>query len=426
MLGKYVTGSLVFRRYLHGPSGVPATFYRGGTSRGLFFRTADLVRYTSAQREAIICGAMGSPDPDGRQISGLGGGISSLSKCAIIGPPGVTQHIGGDAFAGTLPGADDVSASQDSGKGWDVVYRFGQVPINGTKIDWGSTCGNLVAAAASFAIDSGAIPQERLAEHASRHPTTGDNPYGYASTYPVRLFVACSGSIFTAGVPISKSGNKYVAAKRGDTVIAGVPGKYPGVQVAIPLAEPGEVFPSGQVANDVSVDLPSVPDKHKQQKIQVSLVDAGLAVSFVPAAELGLGPEDLSSPVSELEAPTRGLMESLENVRYEGGMLSEKTKKVFSPPEPKICIIAPAQAYMTSSGTLVRADEMDLLIRAVSVGVRCHLSIHFATDRHANAEHPSRCPGHYTLGSGRCCSYTRVCRMGSGRWGCRRSGTHCP
>lgn len=241
--------------------GVPATFYRGGTSRGLFFRTADLAPYTQPERNAIICRAMGSPDPDGRQITGLGGGVSSLSKCAIVGPP-EAQAPEHEPFVGTLAGADDLHASQQRApqEGWDVVYRFGQVPIKGTQIDWGSTCGNLVAAAATFAVDSDAIPQDRLREWAAAHPieTPDFHPHGYATLYPVRLFVACSGLVYTATIPLIRRGDKLVAAKSGDTVIAGVPGRYPGVQVAVPLPGPKAVFPSGTVCNEVQVDLPCV------------------------------------------------------------------------------------------------------------------------------------------------------------------------
>lgn len=123
---------------------IPAVFYRGGTSRGLFFRARELAQWRADARDHIICAAMGSPDPDGRQIDGLGGGVSSLSKTAIISPPGERMRD-----APGVAWADDTARAADPHTGWDIVYRFGQVPVRaGTAIDWGSTCGNLLAAAA--------------------------------------------------------------------------------------------------------------------------------------------------------------------------------------------------------------------------------------------------------------------------------------
>lgn len=140
---------------------------RGGTSRGLFFSGVSLAPFRQEHRDKIICSAMGSPDPGGRQIDGLGGGVSSLSKCAIVSTPGGGMAGIANKAGIPMPGSsagDHKRLYNDPEEGWDVNYRFGQVPVNGTQVDWGSTCGNLVAAVSQFAIASRAFSQEKITE----------------------------------------------------------------------------------------------------------------------------------------------------------------------------------------------------------------------------------------------------------------------
>lgn len=133
------------KRFPNLHSQIRTTFWRGGTSRGLIFNASRLAPFEQATRDAILCSVMGSPDPDGRQIDGLGGGTSSTSKVAVLNAPGRSLVSQANAAGNPFPGvkwSEDYGASQCPKTGWDVVYRFGQVPINaGTTVDWGSTCG---------------------------------------------------------------------------------------------------------------------------------------------------------------------------------------------------------------------------------------------------------------------------------------------
>ena len=170
-----------------------AAFYRGGTSRGLFFHAADLAPFAQPVRDAVICAAMGSPDPDGRQIDGLGGGISSLSKTAVVSAPAhglyteALRQLGADWSLPGVPWADDARRAQDPESGWDVVYRFGQVPVSGpTQIDWGSTCGNLLAAVGTFALQTGVVSPAQVDAYARAHLS----PDVDAFRYPCLLYTS--------------------------------------------------------------------------------------------------------------------------------------------------------------------------------------------------------------------------------------------
>ena len=232
---------------------LPCSFYRGGTSKGLLWATATLAPFTQRERDRIICSAMGSPDPDRRQIDGLGGGISSLSKTAIVGAPGDgvgpgPHGNGGGAFDATdgVDWADDVARAADPERGWDVVYRFGQVPVERTtEIDWSSTCGNLVAAVALFALHSGAVPQQRVGAHFQPEDERG--------LFPVRILVASSGQIIRASVPVFRDHTgSWAPDTQGNTSIAGVPGSAPGILIETPL-EKHSILPTGNEVDTVTV-----------------------------------------------------------------------------------------------------------------------------------------------------------------------------
>lgn len=186
---------------------LPTSFYRGGTSKGLLWSTSTLAPFPPTIRDQLICRAMGSPHPDKRQIDGLGGGISSLSKTAIVGPPDSSLASKLTATeTGSKDGidfADDEVLAADGEKGWDLVYRFGQVPVErGTEVDWTSTCGNLVSAVALFGLHQGHVKHERISEvfeqKHGRSETVGDS-----FNFPVRLLVTCSGQIVRANVPVT-------------------------------------------------------------------------------------------------------------------------------------------------------------------------------------------------------------------------------
>lgn len=344
------------------------SFYRGGTSKGLLWSTSTLAPFAPLVRDRIICHAMGSPDPDKRQIDGLGGGISSLSKTAVVGAPdsklSKLLQSRGEAFAGVDFADDEELASRREG-GWDLVYRFGQVPVEkATEVDWTSTCGNLVSAVALFGLHEGHVKQARIAEAfqqvVGRQPRLGD---GFA--FPARLLVACSGQIVRANVPVTLHAvggeTMWWPDLEGDVSISGVPGTAPGILIETPLGE--DLLPTGNQSDTVSVD---------GAEYRVSVINAGLPTIFIASDSLGsvLDPEQLAvlSP-AQLDANV-ALMALLDRLRVAAAQLTPWLSKTLSPSAPKICIVhpTPPQGYSTTGGEKVAKEHMDLLIRAVSVG----------------------------------------------------------
>ena len=293
---------------------IPAVFMRGGTSRAVMFREDVLAPYDHATRERIILAALGSPDPDGRQVDGLGGGISSLSKAAIIGR-----------------GADPDT---------DVTFHFAQVDVHQPFIDWGGTCGNMSAAVGPFAIDEGLVP--------ATEPVT-----------QVRVLATNTGKRYIAHVPVRDG----MAEVEGDYTIAGAPG--PGARVTLEYLAPGGSL--GGLLLPTGVPRQSINLAHGRQ-VTVSLVDAALPMVYVRAEELGVdarrlppdldGDADLQALLEEIRgrgAILFGLAESLEHAR--------DTVKAI----PKIAMVAPPVSYQSSSGTTIVAEQIDLVARAISM-----------------------------------------------------------
>ena len=361
------------RTSLPGGFRLPTSFYRGGTSRGILWSTTTLAPFDHATRDRIICRAMGSPDPDKRQIDGLGGGISSLSKTAIVGPPDATLaaqlRAAKTSFADGVQYADDESLAADKTSGWDLVYRFGQVPVeSGTEIDWTSTCGNMVSAVALFGLHQGHVGQQRIGEvfeeHVGRRAEVGD-----AFMFPVRLLVTCSGQIVRANVPVTlypsskaKDPGVWYPDLDGKTTISGVPGTAPGILIETPL-KPDELLPTGNQVDTITLD---------NVRYHVTVINAGLPTVFVSSSCLSsvLNPAELASlSPADLDANVP-LMTLLENLRIASAALTPWLQKTLSPSAPKICIVhpTPAGGYTNTGGERIPAGDMDVLIRAVSVG----------------------------------------------------------
>ncbi|PKI85279.1 hypothetical protein MVES_001301 [Malassezia vespertilionis] len=340
---------------------VPAAFYRGGTSRGLFFRAADLAPFQPSVRDQIICTAMGSPDPDRRQIDGLGGGVSSLSKTAVLSAPGVGLYNRVLAELGSawgLPGkpfVDDQAMASDPKTGWDVVYRFGQVPIaQGTTVDWSSTCGNLLSAVALYAVQMRIMRQENIAQRAAE--------LGAEHTFrlPIRIMMASPGTRALVYVPMirrdTRHGAVWMLSEVDDTAIAGVPGKAPGITVEMALeASP---LPTGNVRDTVDVDGRTIP---------VTVIDAGLPTVFVHAADLGASSAQMAGPAAALDTD-RALHARIESVRQQAARLTPALAAGLCLSAPKVCLVHPRAPYTTSGGVAIAAEDMDVLVRAVSVG----------------------------------------------------------
>ena len=330
--------------------------YRGGTSRGLVFSASMLAPYTQNVRNQIICSAMGSPDPDLRQIDGVGGGVSSLSKVALISVPAVDSYfrrVRGLGPAWAFPGvswADDARLASDPKSGYHAVYRFGQVPVNdGTNIDWSTTCGNFLSAAAMQSFILHAAYFQRLLPASESDVTFVQ--------FPMRILLAHNGQRATVHLPLTRSRKgHWHLSRKSDTHIAGVPGMAPGIRIDMPLTP--QVWPTGQPRNTIQLDGHEIP---------VSMVDVGLPTIFVHAKDLGVPPEQIIQPAHVLDSDKK-LLARIEAVRYQAAQCAPQLSNSWSPSAPKVCLVHPRTAYTTSGGTQVRADDMDILVRAVSVG----------------------------------------------------------
>lgn len=294
---------------------IPAVFMRGGTSRAIFFRDADLPP-DQARRDRIILAAMGSPDNYGRQLDGMGGGISSLSKVAIIAPPG-------------RPDAD-------------INYTFGQVSVTDALVDYTGNCGNISSAVGPYAIDEGLVPA----------PGEGEGT--------VRIHNTNTRKIIVARVPV-RDGQ---AAVEGDFVLPGVSGT--GARIALEFLDPGgavtgKLLPTGS-AKDV-LEIPGLGD------LVVSIVDATNPMVFVRAADLGLQGTEHPEAIDRNTALTTRLEQIRATVAVRiglAGTTEEGSRK--SPAVPKIAVVSPANPYRDLSGTEVPATSTDICARVMSMG----------------------------------------------------------
>ena len=293
---------------------IRAVFVRGGTSRALVFHHRDLPRDRAAW-DTVFLAALGSPDPGGRQLDGLGGGISSLSKVAVVGP----------------------STHADA----DVDYTFGQVEVTRAVVDYRGNCGNISSAIGPFAID------ETLAR--AREPVT-----------VVRIHNTNTRKLIHAHVPVEAG----EAAVHGDFVLDGVPGT--GARIALDFLDPGgavtgRLLPTGRAQE--TLEVPGLGT------ITASLVDATNPMVFVRAKDLGLDgierPEDLDA--------RPGLPARLEAIRAAAAVrmgLARTPEEAgrTSAAVPKVAILAPPAAYRTLTGATVETHAVDLVARIVSMG----------------------------------------------------------
>lgn len=302
---------------------VPAVFARGGTSKGLFFRADDLPEDPAA-RDRIFLSALGSPDPHGRQLDGMGGGLSSLSKVAVLGPP-------------THPDAD-------------VDYTFGQVSVDSPVVDYGLNCGNMASAVAPVALDMGLIP------------LPDDGPL------TVRIHATNTGQLIAAELQVA-SGR---AVTSGDLALDGVAGT--GAPIRLSFLEPGGAMTGRLLPTGNPVDVLEVEGLGE---VEVSLVDAANPVVFVAASSLDAGGAPLTGAETpdELEAVV-GLEPALERIRRAGAvaMGMAETPEAVGLANPKIAIVAPAQEAVGLSRETIRTESHDLSVRMVSMG-RIHRAV---------------------------------------------------
>ena len=294
---------------------VPAVFMRGGTSKGVFFHGRDLPEDRHG-RDTIFCAAIGSPDPYGRQLDGMGGGISSLSKVVVIEPsdrPGI-----------------------------DVDYTFGQVVVDAADVDYGATCGNLSSAVGPFAVDEGLVLK-------------GD---GEAL---VRVHNTNTDKVFEARFPM-RSGKAQVS---GEFIIPGVSGS--GALVQLEYLDPGGARTGALMPTNRMNDHVMLSDG---QTINVCCVDATTPCVFVAAADLGL---DATENPLELESKF-DVMTKLEEIRCQAGVLmglgvTTQEIRENSRASPRIAVVAAPADMTLLDGSVLPAEGMDIAVRMVSMGV---------------------------------------------------------
>ncbi|VEG12897.1 2-methylaconitate cis-trans isomerase PrpF [Moraxella cuniculi] len=303
---------------------IPATYMRGGTSKGIFFNLADLpepCQVAGQARDELLLRIIGSPDPYGKQIDGLGGGSSSTSKVVIISPCTDGIH--------------------------DVNYLFGQVAIDKAMIDWSGNCGNLTAAVGSFAIFNGLINKDKI-------PQNG--------ICTVKIWQQNIGKTIIAHVPMVDG----QVQETGDFELDGVTFAASEIKIEFidPVDDTGEMFPTGNLKDKLSV--PDVGD------FSVTMINAGIPTIFLHAHELGF-----TGTESQKDINGNGeILAKLEKIRSFGavkmGLIADIAEAKARQHTPKIAWVASPTDYIASSGKTIKASKIDLLVRAMSMGQLHH------------------------------------------------------
>jgi len=303
---------------------VKATYMRGGTSKGTFFKLDDLPErcQTPGQaRDSFLLRVVGSPDPYGKQIDGLGNGSSSTSKVVILSKTDVADH--------------------------DVNYLFGQVAIDKAMIDWSGNCGNLTAAVGSFAIANGLVD-------ASKVPQNG--------ICEVRIWQQNISKTIVAHVPMTNG----QVQETGDFELDGV--TFPAAEVKIEFIDPvdsdGDMFPTGNLTD--SLEVPDVGT------FEVTMINAGIPTIFLNASDLGFTGTELQKDINS----NAEILAKLEKIRAHGavkmGLIQDIKEAETRQHTPKIAWVSAPTDYTASSGKAVKGAEIDLLARAMSMGQLHH------------------------------------------------------
>ena len=306
---------------------IPATYMRGGTSKGVFFRLQDLperCQVPGAARDALFMRVIGSPDPYAAQIDGMGGATSSTSKCVILSKSSQPDH--------------------------DVDYLYGQVSIDKAFVDWSGNCGNLSTAAGAFAIHAGLVDPARIPEN---------------GVCVVRIWQANIHKTIIAHVPVSNG----QVQETGDFELDGV--TFPAAEIVLEFLDPsddgeegGSMFPTGNLVDELEV--PGVGT------FKATMISAGIPTVFVNA-------EDIGYSGTELREQINGDPEQLarfEKIRVAGalrmGLIKTADEALTRQHTPKIAFVAKPTDYVSSSGKMVQASDVDLLVRALSMGKLHH------------------------------------------------------
>lgn len=310
---------------------IPATYIRGGTSKGVFFRLADLpasCQVPGEARDKLFMRVIGSPDPYAAHIDGMGGATSSTSKCVILSKSSVPGH--------------------------DVDYLYGQVSIDKPFVDWSGNCGNLSTAAGAFAIHAGLVDPSRV-------PDNG--------VCVVRIWQANIKKTIIAHVPVTNG----QVQETGDFELDGV--TFPAAEIVLEFMDPsddgdegGSMFPTGNLVDGLEVPESVV----KGGTLKATMITAGIPTVFVNAKDIGYTGTELREDInSDPEALKR-----FEAIRVAGalrmGLIKTPEEAATRQHTPKIAFVAPPTAYKASSGKTIEAGDVDLLVRALSMGKLHH------------------------------------------------------
>ncbi|EKM29857.1 putative AcnD-accessory protein PrpF [Vibrio harveyi] len=303
---------------------VPATYMRGGTSKGVFFNLEDLpqpAQVAGKARDNLLLRVIGSPDPYAKQIDGMGGATSSTSKTVIV--------------------------SRSQRVGHDVDYLFGQVSIDKPFVDWSGNCGNLSAAVGPFAIHTGLIAEDRIPEN---------------GIVTVRVWQVNIGKTILIHVPIVNGFVQETGAFELDGVT------FPAAEIQVDFVDPadgeGSMFPTGNLVDDLVV-----PDVGT---FNATFINAGIPTIFIDAEALGYQGTELQDDINNDESA----LARFESIRAYGalkmGLIDSLEEAQTRQHTPKIAFVSQPKSYLSSSGKTVEAGEVDILVRALSMGKLHH------------------------------------------------------
>ena len=310
---------------------VPATYIRGGTSKGVFFRLQDLpanCQVAGEPRNQLFMRVIGSPDPYAAHIDGMGGATSSTSKCVILSKSSQPEH--------------------------DVDYLYGQVSIDKAFVDWSGNCGNLSTAAGAFALHAGLVDPARIPEN---------------GICVVRIWQANIHKTIIAHVPVSNG----QVQETGDFELDGV--TFPASEIVLEFMNPSEddgegssMFPTGNLVDEL--DVPE--DVVAGGKLKATMISAGIPTVFVNAADIGYTGTELREAINSNPAA----LARLEAIRIAGalrmGLIKTPAEAATRQHTPKVAFVAPPTDYVSSSGKTIAAKDIDLLVRALSMGKLHH------------------------------------------------------
>jgi probable AcnD-accessory protein PrpF len=303
---------------------VPATYMRGGTSKGVFFNLEDLpqeAQVAGVARDKLLLRVIGSPDPYAKQIDGMGGATSSTSKTVIVSRSSQDDH--------------------------DVDYLFGQVSIDKPFVDWSGNCGNLSAAVGPFAIHAGLIPQDRIPEN---------------GIVTVRVWQVNISKTILIHVPIV---NGFVQ-ETGEFELDGV--TFPAAEIQVDFVDPadgeGSMFPTGNLVDDLVV-----PDVGT---FNATFINAGIPTIFIDAESIGYQGTELQDDINNDDAA----LAMFESIRAHGalkmGLIFDLEEAQTRQHTPKIAFVSKPKSYLSSSGKSVNDNDIDVLVRALSMGKLHH------------------------------------------------------